>query len=65
MEKVLLSTNKYNGCYVAMISLEDNTIVGTGKDPEEALKQAEEKGCQDPYLLYVPDKESVHIYNVL
>ena len=62
MEKVLLTSNEYNGQYVALVSPEDNTIVGSGKTPDEALKMALQKGHTSPYLLYVPDKDSIHIY---
>ena len=64
MEKVLVNSNKYNGQYVAIASVEDNTIVGSGETPEEALNQAKEKGVQKPFLLYIPDKDLVHIYYV-
>ena len=62
MEKVLVNSNKYNGQYVAMVSAEDNTIVGSGNTPEEAINEARKEGIQNPFLLYVPDKDLVHIY---
>ena len=62
MEKVLVSSNKYDGQYVAMVSVEDNTIAGSGNTPEEALDEARKNGIQNPFLLYVPDKDLVHIY---
>lgn len=62
MEKILVSTNEYNGRYVAMKSFDDNTIVGEGVDPEKALKDAEVKGFKNPVLLYIPEKDVVHIY---
>ena len=64
MEKVLVNSDKYDGQYVAMIGAEDNTIVGSGNTPEEALNKAREKGIQNPFLLYIPDKDLVHIYYV-
>ena len=42
--------------------LNDNTIVGAGNTPDEALAEAQKKGIQNPFLLYVPDKDLVHIY---
>jgi len=62
MEKILVSTDEFNGRYIAMKSFEDNTIVGVGDDPEKALKDAERKGVKNPVLLYVPEKDIVHIY---
>jgi len=62
MEKILVTTNEYNGRYVAMISFDDNTIVGVGDDPEKALKDAEAKGFKNPVLLYIPEEDVIHIY---
>jgi hypothetical protein len=65
MEKVLVTTDEYNGRYVAMKSFVNNTIVGVGDNPEEALKDAKAKGFKDPVLLYIPEKDIVHIYPVV
>lgn len=62
MEKVLVQTDEYNGRYVAMKSFDDYTIVGAGDDPESALKDALSKGYKEPVLLYIPEKDLVHIY---
>jgi len=63
MEKILVTTEEFNGRYVAMKSVDDNTIVGVGDDPEIALRQAEEKGFRNAILLYIPEKDLVHIYD--
>ncbi|MDL1964052.1 MAG: DUF5678 domain-containing protein [Deltaproteobacteria bacterium] len=65
MEKVLVTTDEFNGRYVAMKSFDDNSIVGVGNDPEKALKDAETKGFKYPVLLYVPKEDVVHIYPVV
>jgi len=65
MEKILVNTEEFNGRYVAMKSFDDNTIVGVGDDPAKALREAEEKGFKDPILLYIPEKDLVHIYSDL
>lgn len=62
MERVLVNTDEYNGRYVAMKSFDDPTIVGVSDDPEAAMKDAASKGYSDPVLLYIPEKEVVHIY---
>jgi len=62
MDRVLVKTDRYNGRYVALKSFNDNRIVGSGKDPETALKEAAAKGFKDPVLVYIPEKEMVHIY---
>ncbi|MDP2922515.1 MAG: DUF5678 domain-containing protein [Candidatus Omnitrophota bacterium] len=64
MEKVLVNSHKYDGKYVAIKDPSDYTIVGSGDTPEEALKEAKKKGFEAPFLLYVPDKDTVHIYYV-
>ncbi len=65
MEKLLVSSEEYNGRYVAVKSFDDNTIVGVGDDPERALNDAERKGFKNPVLLYVPERDVVQIYLVL
>lgn len=62
MEQTLLQTDKYNGQYVAMKSFEDYTIVGVGDGPDDALRDARSHGYENPVLLYIPEKEVVHIY---
>lgn len=62
MEKVLINSDKYHGQYVAIISIEDATVVGSGDTPEKALREAREKGVQNPYILFIPKKNLVHIY---
>lgn len=65
MEKLLVTTDEFNGRYVAMKSFDDNTVVGVGDNPEEALKDAERKGFKNTVLLYIPEKDLVHIYPVI
>ena len=62
MSKVLIKTNRYNGRYVAMKGFDDHTVVGSGEDPETALQEAESKGYQEAVLVYIPEKEMIHIY---
>jgi hypothetical protein len=62
MEKVLVNSDQYNGRYVAMKSFDDHTVIGVGEDPETAIKEALSKGFDNPVLLYIPEKEIVHIY---
>ncbi len=64
MEKILVNTNKYDGQYVALMSADDNTIVGAGNTPQEALNDARKKGIKHPFILYISDKDLVHIYDI-
>ncbi len=61
---MLINSDKYDGQYVAIKSPDDSTIVGYGNTPEEALNVAEKKGIQAPFLIYIPDKDVVHIHYV-
>ncbi|MDO9541016.1 MAG: DUF5678 domain-containing protein [Kiritimatiellia bacterium] len=63
MGKVLLNSSRYNGKYIAIMSAEDHTLVGAGDVPEDALNKARKKGVKNPFILYIPDKDSVHIYH--
>ena len=62
MEKILVTTNEYNGLYVAVKSVDDNTVVGVGDTPEQALQDAERKGYKEPVIIYIPEEDVVHIY---
>jgi len=63
MGKVLLNSSRYNGKYIAIMSAEDHTLVGVGDIPADALNKARKKGVKNPFILYIPDKNSVHIYH--
>lgn len=62
MEKILVADNRYDGKYIALKSSQDNTVVGSGENPQEALDEAKEKGVVNPFLFYVPDKDMIQIY---
>ena len=62
MKNLLVNTNEHDGRYVALKSFEDHAIVGVGDDPESAIKDARAKGFEDPVLVYVTEKDMVHIY---
>ena len=61
MDKVLINNNQYAGKYIAISNLKDTKIIGSGKDPEEALNEARKKKVPNPFILYVPDKDMVQI----
>ena len=60
--EVLVKDEKYRGRYVALKAFGDNTVVGSGKTPLAAVKQARTAGVDDPVLLFVPRKGVVQIY---
>jgi len=61
-DNVLVKDDAYKGEYVAVADVKKNRVVGHGMAPQEALDMARSKGYEDPVLIYVPEKDSVHIY---
>ena len=59
---VLVKDEKYGGKYVAMRSVIDHTVIAEGQNPEEVLKKAKENGCDQPMIMYVPDKSMTCCY---
>lgn len=62
MEQTLITEAKYNGRYVAIKDFRDGTVIGDGKDPQEAYEKAIKKGFVEPVILFVPYKDMVQIY---
>jgi hypothetical protein len=62
MEKVLITNDQYNGKYIALKSIENNSIVGSGNTPTEALSEANIHGVLNPFIMYIPTKDMVQIY---
>lgn len=64
MEKVLVNSDKYDGQYVAIKSISDNTVVGAGATPDIALNESIKNGVSSPFLVYISMKGLIHIYHV-
>lgn len=62
MQNVLISDEKYSGKYVIIKSLDDPLIISSGSDPKAVYDEAARKGYKEFLLLFVPEKELVHIY---
>ena len=62
MENTLLKDKKYGGRYVALKEFGDEAVVADGKDPNEAIRKAGQKGLKNPVILFVPEKDMVQIY---
>ncbi|MEK7376746.1 MAG: DUF5678 domain-containing protein [Candidatus Margulisiibacteriota bacterium] len=62
MENTLVKDKKYSGRYVALKEFGDKTVIADGKDPNEAIRNANKKGLKDPVILFVPAKDMVQIY---
>jgi len=62
MIQTLLHGTQYNGKYVAMKSVNDTTVVGDGRTPQEAYEMAVKKGYPNPVMTFIPTKGMVQIY---
>lgn len=57
MEKTMLvKDDKYEGKYVAFVSVTDHKIVAEGESPEDVFNEAKKSGCPQPMIVFVPDK---------
>lgn len=62
MVNTLVKNKKYCGKFVAIKSINDTKILGSGLTPIEAYREAIAKGYQNPTILFVPLKDVVQIY---
>lgn len=62
MKNVLFKDEKYSGQYVAIKALDDPVVISSGEDPTSVHSEAVRKGYVDFLILFVPEKELVHIY---
>lgn len=62
MIQTIIKTNKYDGKYIALKDFKDHTVISEGQTPQEAYKNAQDKGCKDPVITFVPIKDMVQIY---
>ena len=60
--QVLVANKKYIGKYVAMKSFTDRTVVASGKDHDGVVDRAQKKGIMFPVVIFVPEKDMIHIY---
>jgi hypothetical protein len=56
MIQTLLRSNNYDGKFVAFKNFDDHSVVGEGLTPQEAAQKAQQKGCKDPVITFVPLK---------
>lgn len=62
MKKIFINANNYSGKYIAIKNPKSTSIISYGLTPQQALNKARKKGVENPFLLYIPDKNLVHIY---
>ena len=51
---------KYQGYFVAL-SYNRKKVLGKDHTPEEALKEANKKGCKDPILTKIPNENRSYL----
>lgn len=56
------NSENYYGKWVAMRSFTDKDVIASGKDPLEVVLEAEKLDCNDPVIIYVPEKDVIQIY---
>jgi hypothetical protein len=62
MQQVMIKEKKYTGQYVAVKSINDTKVIASGRSMKIALKKAVKNGVDKPLLIYIPEKNAVHIY---
>ncbi len=50
------------GKYVALASFLDRTVIATGDDPKEVVKQAREAGYENPVIFFIPQQDVNLVY---
>ncbi|MDO8407877.1 MAG: DUF5678 domain-containing protein [bacterium] len=54
---------KYKGLWVALAK-DEETVLGVGATAQEALKKAQEKSSQTPFLTHVPETLNAYVGSV-
>jgi len=62
MQQILIKDKKYRGMYVAVKNMDDTRVIASGKSYKDAHKKAVSKGYEKHLLIYIPEKDTVHIY---
>jgi hypothetical protein len=56
------SINKYSGCFVALSSFKDKTIIAHGKKPAKVYKESAKQGVKDYVVVFVPEKDTTYVF---
>ena len=64
MEPMILVEDgeKYCGEYVVTSSFRGKKVITHGEDPVKVYNTAKIKGIKEPVLIYIPQKDMIHIY---
>lgn len=61
-EQVLITEEGYEGKYVALRSFLDRVVVASGDNPQIVMEQARQKGCTEPVMFFVPERDISLVY---
>ena len=61
-EQVLITEEGYEGKYVALRSFLDRVVVASGDNPKIVMEQARQKGCTEPVMFFVPERDISLVY---
>ena len=64
MTQVLIKDEKYTGKFVAIKDMRKPKILSSGNDPQSVYKKAVQCGCDEPVILFVPEKSSPQTYSL-
>ena len=62
MSSVLVRQTRYQGRYVAMVSLADSRVVASDKDPVRAIVKAEGKGHPNAVIAFIDSPETARMH---
>lgn len=60
--ELVKNSEKYCGKWVATKSFWDNDVVCSGRNPKVVYVKAKRAGLVSPIVLYIPEKNSIHVY---
>ncbi len=62
MAQILVKNDQLSGKYIAIASMENPAVISSGTDPKQVYDEALQKGCAEPMIVYIPEKDMVQIY---
>ncbi len=62
MKSPTIDRKEYGGKYVATESFSSSEVIASGKNPSKVIKEATEKGVEEPVINYIPKEGVICIY---
>jgi len=60
--KVIVRDKNLSGCFVAMATFNNNSVIAHGKSPSKVRQDAIKQGFLNPVVVFVPKKNSINLY---